>query len=244
MDTVKPDVSKLVARTRVRFGNTAAMSKRQPVPSGLYHARKFRGLSQDQLARESGVPKAQISKLETIDGPNARELTRNWAEKFQEVLRIPAERILFWDKFGPPAEDLSSEDVAAGLERPLKRRIKVAGYVGAGGQAHHYAVAQGHLDEIDASDKDGPNAVAVEIKGDSLGRLFSGWFAVYDDVRRPVTDDLIGRVCVVGLPDDRILVKKIERAGKDRFNLLSETEEPIRGVQIEWAAKVTDIRSP
>lgn len=217
---------------------------KQPTQSGLFHARTFRGLSQDQLARQSGVPKAQISKLEKTDGPHARELTRSWAERFADALQIPAERIMFWDKFGPPADDVSSEDVAAGLGLPLRRRIKVAGYVGAGGQAHYYAVAQGHLDEIEASDKDGPKAIAVQIKGDSLGKLFAGWYAVYEDVRRPVTDDLMGRVCVVGLSDERVLVKKIERAGRGRYDLLSETEPPIKNVQIEWAAKVTDIRSP
>ena len=137
-----------------------------------------------------------------------------------------------------------SEDIADGLDSPLpKRSLPVKGYVGAGGQAQF--VSAGDLDEIEARPGDGQNAVAVQIVGTSLGALYNGWFAVYDDVRQPVTEDLVGRVCVVGLSDGRILVKKIKRSGRF-FDLISgnDAEQPIRNVEIEWAAKVLDIRSP
>ncbi|ACI92681.1 putative phage repressor [Afipia carboxidovorans OM5] len=72
--------------------------------------------------------------------------------------------------------------------------------------------------------------------------MFDRWLVYYDDVRSPVTHDLIGRLCVVGLNDDRILVKKIKRAKTEgRFDLLSETEPPIEGVQVEWAARVKQL---
>lgn len=64
------------------------------------------------------MSKGQISKLERADGEGARELTRAWAERFAKPLNIAAERILFWDKMGPPEEDdLRSEDVAASLPK-------------------------------------------------------------------------------------------------------------------------------
>ncbi len=47
---------------------------------------------------------------------------------------------------------------------------------------------------------------------------------------------------MVGLSDDRVLVKKIRKAANGLFDLLSEREEPIRDVSIEWAAVVTDMK--
>jgi hypothetical protein len=83
------------------------------------------------------------------------------------------------------------------------------------------------------------DTVAVEIRGESLGELFDRWLVYYDDVRRPLTTDMIGQLCVVGLVDGRILVKKVRRGQLDgRFNLLSNTEPPIYDAEVEWAAKV------
>lgn len=140
-------------------------------------------------------------------------------------------------------DDMRSEDVSAGMDREERPKIKVKGYVGAGGAMHYYAVSQGDLGEIDPSDRDPADAAAVQIMGTSLGRFFDRWYAVYTDVRAPITADLIGKLCVVGLDDDRVLIKKVIRNG-NRFDLMSnsEEEEPIRGVKIKWAALVSDIR--
>lgn len=62
-------------------------------------------MSQDQLASESGALKPMISKLEN----GSRELTRAWAERFAAPLRLSAIRIVFWDKVGPPPEEMESE---------------------------------------------------------------------------------------------------------------------------------------
>jgi hypothetical protein len=117
--------------------------------------------------------------------------------------------------------------------------VPVAGYVGAGAETHFYAVAQGGLDEIDAPEGSTPDTVAVEIRGGSLGTFFDRWLVFYDDVRRPVTPDLLGKLCVVGLDDGRVLIKKLQRSrSQGLFNLVSQTEAPILDVAIEWAAKV------
>lgn len=116
--------------------------------------------------------------------------------------------------------------------------VHVVGYVGAGSQAHYYAVAQGSLDEVPAPLGANHKTVAVEIRGDSLGSIFDRWLVFYDDVRTPVTDDLIGKLCVIGLPNDQILVKKLRRGKGGTYDLHSERGEPIRGVRPEWAARV------
>lgn len=130
-------------------------------------------------------------------------------------------------------------DPNTGPDTPSRPMVPIKGYVGAGAEAHFYAVAQGDLDEVEAPDGCNPDTVAVEIRGESLGSLFDRWLVFYDDVRRPVTPDLIGRLCVVGLADERVLVKKIRRGHGGLYDLHSNSgEEPIRGVAIEWAARV------
>lgn len=123
------------------------------------------------------------------------------------------------------------------------KTVRVVGYVGAGSVAHYYALSQGDYEEVDAPAGAGDQTVAVEIKGKSWGPLMDSWLVFYDDVRSPVTDDLINETCVVGLADDRILIKQIRRERDGSFTLLSNSNEPpIRNVEIEWAAKVTGLR--
>lgn len=83
------------------------------------------------------------------------------------------------------------------------------------------------------------HTVAVEIEGTSLGPLFDKWLVYYDRVERPITKGLIGKLCVVGLPDGSILVKLVRPAkSKGLFHLYSNTEDPILDAEIEWAARV------
>ena len=118
----------------------------------------------------------------------------------------------------------------------------MVGYVGAGSETHLYSVSQGDLDEVEQPWGSNEATVAVEIRGESLGSFLNRWLVFYDDVRRPVTSDLIGELCVVGLPDGRVLVKQIQRGRSEGlFNLISSTEKPITDVPIEWAAKVNTI---
>lgn len=118
-----------------------------------------------------------------------------------------------------------------------RKMVDLVGYVGAGATA--YFTAAGELGEVEAPAGATDDTVAVEIRGDSLGALFDRWLCFYDRVERPVQSDLIGKLCVVGLEDGRILVKKIQRSRtKGLYHLLSNTEEPIMDVAIEWAARV------
>ena len=117
--------------------------------------------------------------------------------------------------------------------------VPLVGYVGAGAAAHFYAESQGVLDMVPAPDGATKDTVAVEIRGESLGALFQHWLVYYDEVRSPVTHDMIGRLCVVGLADDRILVKQVKRSKTPGlYHLLSNSEPPIFDVELLWAAKV------
>lgn len=121
------------------------------------------------------------------------------------------------------------------------RSVPLVGYVAAGSEAHF--LAAGELGEIEAPEGSSDQTVGVEIRGDSLGPLFDRWIVFYDDVRRPVTSDLVGRLCVVGLEDGRVLVKKIQRSRtRGVFHLISgASEPPILDVSVEWAARVRNM---
>jgi hypothetical protein len=162
----------------------------------------------------------------------ARGLRPPTAEKYAKALRTTPEWLLYGKGKSPP----KSSDAPEGGPR----EIDLVGYVGAGSRA--FFEPAGHLGTVTAPFGASEATVAVEIRGDSLGSSFDGWVAFYDDIRRPVTDDQLNRLCVVGLFDGQILVKTIKRArGKGLFHLLSDNATPITDVEIEWAARVRAI---
>lgn len=195
--------------------------------------RTQQNLSQARLAKAIGMTQTAIAEIEggKVKRPG----------KLHEIAR---ELGTSPDWLLGGSDDMRSEDVAATLDSPHERKLKVLGYVGAGGQVSHFYVEDQSLETIRATDRDPPKAVAARIMGTSLGPLFDRWYVIYDDVRRPVTDDLIGKLCIVWLADGRVLVKKLDR-GKNGFTLTSnsEAEAPLVGVDVESAARVTDIRS-
>lgn len=199
-------------------------------PTGLYHARTYRGMSQDELAERSGTTKGQISKLEKGD----RKFTREWAEQFVGALGIPAETMLFWDKRAASAAGPPDDDAENG------RTVPVVGYVQAGAQAQYRPLHDSIIDRVDPPHNATDKTVAFEIRGDSLGELFDQWLVFFDDVRSPVTPDLVGRLCVVGLEDGRVMIKKLTRGRKGMYTLVSDRDrqDPIENVAVQWAARV------
>lgn len=139
--------------------------------------------------------------------------------------------------FGVRAEWLYSGD--GPMTAPTDSVVPLVGYVGAGAEAHYYGSGDGVLDYVSRPEGANENTVSVEVRGTSLGPLFERWLIFYDDVRTPVTPDLHGRLCIVGLPDDRVLVKLIRPAAAlHHFHLLSNNEEPILDQEVIWAARV------
>lgn len=135
----------------------------------------------------------------------------------------------------PPALAPDADDSADDHRRPT---VPLKGYVAAGARARFLPLEDGEFDRVDAPQGATDKTIALEIRGTSLGEMFDRWIVYFDQVESPVTAELVGKLCVVGLPDGRILVKKVQRAGKGLYDLISETEEPIRSVPIEWAARV------
>lgn len=125
---------------------------------------------------------------------------------------------------------------------PPARRFPLVGWVGGGGAVNAEAIDDDT--EMIAGPEDAPlGAVAVSIRGDSLGHGFNGWRAFYSDRREPFAEDWLGQLCVVGTADDRVLIKWVRR-GAHGFNLISGTGEIEENVQLMWAAPVIDLRRP
>lgn len=143
------------------------------------------------------------------------------------------------DDPGEDAPHVESSQILVDSHEP--QGVPLIGYVSAGAQAVMIPLPAGELDRVPRPPGASEKTVALEIRGDSLGAVFDRWLVFYDDIRSPVTPDLIGKLCVVGLPDGRVLVKKIRVGRNGAFDLLSNTEEPIAGVEIHWAAAVKNM---
>lgn len=187
-------------------------------------------VTQTELAAKlgKGVSQPQISRWLKGSEPER--------PNFDRIMRLAASAGVI--------DDVRSEDIAATTDKPAKRMLRVRGYVGASDKWNQYSdIEESDLDEIEASDKDPEHAAAAVIRGKSLGDWFNKWHAIYGEVRSPITEDMIGELCVVWLKDGRALVKKVMR-NNGRFDLYSNRKDvdPIRGVEIESAAVVTDIR--
>lgn len=175
--------------------------------------RDGRGWTQDEAAFALGTTRNQYVKLEG----GSRRLSDKW-------IRLAS------DAYGVDPGEVVTDRSGT---------VPVAGYVGAGTTMHFYAEGQGPLDDVPAPEGATPHTVAAEIRGDSLGPIFDGWHVYFDDRREPVTPDLIGELCVVGLADGRVLVKKLSRGQTEgRFSLHGQFGEPVLDAELLWAAKV------
>jgi phage repressor protein C with HTH and peptisase S24 domain len=195
-------------------------------------ARERRFRSARQAAKAIGMAPSTYGAHERAEDPGGRDYGPNEAKRYARRFGVSTEWLLIGKGKGPDE---------AGPEEPEPEtpKVSVVGYVGAGSEAHFYEVAQGDHDEVEPPYGSTEDTVAVEIRGNSLGTIFNRWLVFYDDVRRPVTPDLIGELCVVGLQDGRVLIKQLQRSRTEAmFNLVSETEPPIRDVHVEWAARV------
>lgn len=181
-----------------------------------------------RLAEASGFTNTQISRMRNLDTEDPR--------KRQEIpLPMIEAAARFFDELPPGFEGMTQWLDTARDEKS----VPLVGYVGAGAEAHFYAAGDDGLGTVPAPDGATPSTVAVEIRGESLGALFEHWLVYYDDVRSPVTADLIGRLCVVGLLNDQVLVKQIKQSRVEGlYHLLSNTEAPILDVEVAWAARV------
>lgn len=178
-----------------------------------------------QAAMAMGVPVATYVQHEN----GGRGYPAGRADRYGRFFRVAPEWLLY--------ERGEIDDA------PASDSVPVVGFVGAGSVATLFSEGQGPFDEVEAPTNSSANTVGLGIRGTSLGPAFDQGVVFYDDVRSPVTEDLHGRLCVVGLPSGRVLVKILKAAGDGTFHLLSNTmDEPLLNEEVAWAARVKDVR--
>lgn len=188
----------------------------------------FRVWAQTELAKRGHGAKGALAKFLDVRPDAITRMTNTDPKK--ETREIRAHELELMRKFFADEAHVDDED---------RDTVPLVGYVGAGAVARFYGEAQGELERVRAPKYATSDTVAVQIHGESLGALFDHWLVYYDDVRSPVTPDMYGVLCVVGLPDDRVLIKRIRKAKTPNlYHLDSNTEPTINDVEIAWAAKV------
>jgi hypothetical protein len=206
----------------------------------LRAARRHRFRSARAAALALGIPSSTYGAHERAEHPGGRDYGPEEATRYGQRFGVTTE----WLLTGLGSEfDLPFAPEA--FEPSRKPTIPVVGYVGAGAQAHYYAVSQGHLDEIEQPDLFREKMVILEIRDDDLGPLFNRWRVFFDETRRPVTPDLLGYLCVVGVEGGPIVLRQV-RPGRTagRYNLVAQFGPPLLDAQVEWAARVKTILPP
>lgn len=222
----------------------------------LRQARIAAGFRSSASAAEAlGMKPGTYNAHERAGQPGARDYDPDQAMTYSRKFKVDVSWLLNAVGRGPHDAAAAAEHEANGghiesdhilSDAPpssAKKTVPLVGYVGAGSKAHFYALAHDEFEPVEAPEGATDQSVAVEIKGKSFGPLMDGWLVHYDDVRAPVTDDMLNKICVVGLADDRILLKKIKREADGTFTLISNSDEPpITNAVIEWAAMVVSFK--
>lgn len=175
-------------------------------------------------------------------GLSQAEAARFLTERLGRSIDRAAVNKMVHDKRKITADELFALTEFLGVPAPDPQKVHIVplvGYVGAGAETHLFADGQGPFDEVEAPDGSNERTVAVEIRGESLGSFFDQWLVFYDDVRDPPGGDQVGKLCVAGLEDGRILVKKLARGTRPgTWTLHSQFEPPIYDARVAWAARV------
>ncbi len=197
-------------------GSPETVARMAMIPlNRISEIREQRGLTIEQLAETTGLSVSQVSRL----AASKRYLSVANLNKIAAALGVHPKDIL--------------------VESPV---VPIVGYVGAGSAMHHYASADSPNEFVPMPENGNENTVAVEIRGTSLGSIFDTWLVYYDEIRNPPTADMLNKLCVIGLDDDRVLVKRLRRgSGPGLYNLESTTESLIEDAKVTWAAKVKNM---
>ena len=80
---------------------------------------------------------------------------------------------------------------------------------------------------------------AVKIQGLVLGPVLEGWLAYFEDSKSNAPKTYFGRLCIVGMPDNSLALKQVEKGAlRGRCTLRSNFAAPLYDAEISWAAPI------
>ena len=213
-------MGKLVKKNIPRNGARPSSQNPSNAPlmgNNLKSLRKDRRWTLHEAADRMGVSYGQYVKLERGE----RRLTADYIQQASIAYGVSQTEII---------DEISS--------------VPIVGLAGAGPDGSViFADEASNLGDAPMPPGGTPTTVAVEIRGDSMrGIGDNGWLFYFDDRREPVTEDLIGELCIVGLDHGHTLVKKLYRGrGAGLWDLESTNAPTLRDQKVVWAALITAI---
>jgi len=203
--------------------NWAGLSYRSSMATGLKSLRLRRGWTIEKAADAFGRSRDGYNKIERGE----RRLSSNVIERACQIY------------------DVSPTEVLGGAPSV---GVRLIGSIGAGSEVHYFEdkdnSKESANEEVDRPPESNLLTAALMVKGDIMYPIADdGDIIYYDDIRTFPTEDMIGRMCVVALADNRILVRRLYQGrAPNLFNLTSANAPPMQDVELLWAAKVRWIK--
>lgn len=118
--------------------------------------------------------------------------------------------------------------------------IPIRGFVGGGGEVEFYELDEDRLRKAPPIKGSTPKTIALIVNGPALGPLLERAAIYYEDTRSTPTQEMMGKLCVVGLSDGRVLIRKLQESRlKKRFHLILPNVDPIMDSPVEWASLIS-----
>jgi transcriptional regulator with XRE-family HTH domain len=214
------DFAVSVNDARYRFGHSACVDveneEKAAIKARIRERMGTLGIKQGELARRMGVSPAEMSRW-INEGEGSRRIDLRRLRQFASAL------------------DCSWKNLIDAVLVPVR------GYVGAGEQVHNFEGPIGYTEAPDGAER----TEAFVVQGDSMLPKYEPGTKLYIYPSDTVTDDCIGRTCIVQVKDGPTLVKKLKHGSKPGlFRLLSLRAPEIEDVEILWAARVRWFEEP
>src|SRR5207302_3745485 len=135
------------------------------------------------------------------ESPGGRDYGPDEARRYAKYFGVTPEWLLVGNS--QPTSDYKAPEKLTDASAP---KVPIVGYIGTGGQVHLYAVAPQDLEQIAVPILASEPMVALEIRGNSIGKYFKHWFMLYCDLRQPLKAALMGQLCIIALTDGRVVL--------------------------------------
>jgi transcriptional regulator with XRE-family HTH domain len=199
--------------------------KAQALGKRLREARLSRGFkSAAEAARRFRWNVTSYQQAENGTRPPTRDKITEYAQKFQ----------------------VSVSWLLTGEGTPEETEFKTVPFLG------HIDEKTGKLVENDPGSRPevtappGATKYTVAIRARGGGRVVNaGALLYYENRRRPPTDNLINRLCVLALPNNDVMVRRVERGTRNGvYTLTNFIDAPLVDQQPVWVAEIVWIRQP